>query len=354
MLLDPLRRLALDAKMRVKQARAERFKSYDNKRKNLVNELEEREQAFKKARMEKQKEEVEIWQQTEKIKDEGRRLREEKEKELRSRMKQEEESMKDLDVEEAPPSLGLYFLVSLFTMLSDSLLISTDSLDTTVKLKYSLKTYPSLTSAESIATLLSRFGASDIDSIVISIKPTKKQPDKPPKYGTALVPFKQIGEAFAAVCGSGRKELGLDGVEIAWVGGKEPAILGWLKKMGKLSTSGTSNPSTVKPTTTSESPYLKNAGIGGSKADLPLNQSRNKASGYSSFPSTFVRSFSSAVTILLTGSYFSFQPDTDLPSPAEAAPSTAGIDYESVTLMRMRQAERERLEREILEQEANE
>ena len=105
--------------MRVKQARAERFKSYDNKRKNLVNELEERERAFKMARMEKQKEEVETWQQTEKIKDEGRRLREEKEKELRNRMKQED-SMKDLDAEEeAPPSLGLCFLSSLFTMLSD-------------------------------------------------------------------------------------------------------------------------------------------------------------------------------------------------------------------------------------------
>ena len=111
LLLDPLRRLALDAKMRVKQARAERFKSYDNKRKNLVNELEEREQAFKKARMEKQKEEVKTWKQTEKIKDEGRRLREEKEKELRNRMKQEEETMRDLDAEEElPPSLGLHFL----------------------------------------------------------------------------------------------------------------------------------------------------------------------------------------------------------------------------------------------------
>lgn len=83
-------------------------------------------------------------------------------------------------------------------------------------------------------------------------------------------------------------------MEIAWVGGKEPAILGWLKRMGKLSTSGTSNPSTVTPTT-SESPFFKNAGI---KADLPQNQSRNTASGYSSFPSTFVRSFS------LAGYYF--------------------------------------------------
>lgn len=102
--------------MRLKQARAERFKSYDNKRKNLVNELEEREQAFKKARMEKQKEELETWQQAEKIKDEGRRLREEKEKELRNRnrMKQEE-SIKDLDAEEeAPPPLGLYSFISFF------------------------------------------------------------------------------------------------------------------------------------------------------------------------------------------------------------------------------------------------
>ncbi|KAF8814796.1 DnaJ-domain-containing protein [Phlegmacium glaucopus] len=310
LLLDPLRRLALDAKMRIKQARAERYKSYDNKRKNLVNELEEREQAFKKARMEKQKQEVETWQQTEKIKDEGRRLREEKEKELRNRMKQEEESMKDSETEEAPPPL--------------------DPLDTTVKLKFPLKTHPSLTSAEAIGTLLSRFGSTDIDSIVLSIKPTKKQPDKPPKYGTALVPFKQIGHAFAAVCASGRKELGLDGVEISWVGGKEPAILGWLKKMGKLSTSGTRNQSTTA-TPTSESSSFKGADT---KADLPQSQSRSMGSGYSSFPSTF--------------------PDTDLPLPAEAAPSVAGIDYESLTLMRMRQAERERLEREILEQEANE
>ena len=164
-----------------------------------------------------------------------------------------------------------------------------------------MKTHPSLTSAESIAALLSRFGATDVDSIVLSIKPTKKQPDKPPKYGTALVPFKQIGNAFAAVCGSGRKELGLDGVEIAWVGGKEPAILGWLKRMGKLSTSGaSSNPSTVTPIPTSESTHFKNAGIGGTKADLPQNQSRSTAPGYSSFPFTFVRSFLRPVIILLT------------------------------------------------------
>jgi hypothetical protein len=45
-----------------------------------------------------------------------------------------------------------------------------------------------------------------------------------------------------------------------------------------------------------------------------------------------------------------------LPPPPSSAPqfSAPGLDFESAVLMRMRQAERERLEREIREQEASE
>jgi len=43
--LDPLRRLALDLKLRVN---TERFKAADSKRKNLLDELEEGERAFKR------------------------------------------------------------------------------------------------------------------------------------------------------------------------------------------------------------------------------------------------------------------------------------------------------------------
>lgn len=108
LLLDPLRRMAVDAKMRLKQARTERFKSYDNKRKNLVEELEERERAFKKSRMEKQKEEMETWHETERIKEEGKKLREQKEREMHERMnpKQPEESNSKKEEEDAPPALG--------------------------------------------------------------------------------------------------------------------------------------------------------------------------------------------------------------------------------------------------------
>ncbi|KAF9568700.1 DnaJ-domain-containing protein [Agrocybe pediades] len=309
LLLDPLRRLALDAKQRLKLARKERFKSYDNKRKNLVEELEERERAFKKARMEKQKEEVETWKDTERIKEEGKRLREQKEKELRDKMYPKKEQVADEEEEDAPPAM--------------------DPLDTTVRLKYPFKTYPHLTTPAAIASLLTRFGATDESSIVMSTSLKGKTPsDKPPKTGSALVPFKQIGDAFAAVCSSGSKEMGLDGIKITWVNGKEPEILGWLRKMGKLGNAGLSAPDS-KPKDSSYSP--KNDPP---KATLPQNQSRPSSSTpFSSFPSTFPENVSASE-----------------PTPAPVA----GIDYESLTLMRMRQAERERLEREILEQEANE
>lgn len=100
---------------------------------------------------------------------------------------------------------------------------------------------------------------------------------KPSKTGTALVPFTQIGAAFAAVGASGRVDLGLDGVKITWVGGKEPQVLAWLRRNGKLGATGGA---------TSPSPAPS-----GIKANLPQDQSTQSSSGdpFSSFPSTFVR-----------------------------------------------------------------
>lgn len=97
LLLDPLRRLALDQKLRVKKARAERYKTYDTKRKNMVEELEARERAFKKTRLDKKNEEIKVQTETERIKEEGRRLREQREEEIRKR---DEERLKGEDAEE--------------------------------------------------------------------------------------------------------------------------------------------------------------------------------------------------------------------------------------------------------------
>ncbi|KAK2461274.1 hypothetical protein APHAL10511_006801 [Amanita phalloides] len=291
LLLDPLRRLALDAKLRLKKARTERYKAYDSKRKNLLDELEERERAFKKAKVEKQKEDAARWQENERIKDEGRKRREQREQELKQRQVEVEAAVQAERDEDEPPSL--------------------DPLDTTVRVKFTLKAHPELTTSAAIASLLSQFGPSDTDSIVLSLKASKKSSagteDKKAKYGTALVPFKQIGDAFAAVCASSRPERGLNGVEVSWVGGKEPQILGWLKKMGKLGGNHLLDKLSA-PMQTSTS--------NGQKPTLPQEQTRQSGTGaFSSFPSTF----------------------PDLSKPPSTTPSTTlpGLDYESLTLMRV-------------------
>ncbi|TDL18792.1 DnaJ-domain-containing protein [Rickenella mellea] len=302
LLLDPLRRMALDAAQRLKEARKARFSGYDNKRKNLQAELEAREQEFKKRKVDKAKQETERFHEAERIKEEGRLMREQKEKDM---LRREEEVEKagvntiDEDDEDAPPKLG--------------------SLDTTVKLKYPLASHPNLTTSASLSSLLTQFGAVDDSSIVLSIKPPKKAPNKPPKYATALVPFKQIGDAFAAVCASGRPDRGLDGIDIIWAEGNEPPILAWLKAQGKLSSAS------VRP----KSPPL---GV----SSLPrATPGEEPTTSFSSFPDSFPSSFDSS-------------------PPKATTPAVAGFDYESLTLMRLRQAERDRLEREIREQEANE
>lgn len=77
-LFNSLRRLALDAK-----------------RKDMVRELEERELAFKKAKTAEMKEEREMALEADGIKDEGRRMREERENALRMRGEAERIAQKE-------------------------------------------------------------------------------------------------------------------------------------------------------------------------------------------------------------------------------------------------------------------
>ncbi|KAH9848674.1 DnaJ-domain-containing protein [Lenzites betulinus] len=305
LLLDPLRRMALDAKLRLKNARKERFAQFDAKRKGLVDELEERERAFKKARTETEAQKKERFRENERIMEEGRRLREDREKDLQRRERERAETAQDAGSGPEPPSIG--------------------PLDTTVRVKYTLASRPALTSATNIGALLTPFGPLDDASIVFSLKPA---PPKKPKRATALVPFTQIVGAFAAVCASGHAENGLSDIEVDWAEGKEPELIGWLKKMGKLGTrpsdSGSKPPPSLAPTTSSDS-----------KAAPPPSAHSASSSAFSSFPSTF--------------------PDvSSAPQAPAASTDVPGVDYESLTLLRMRQAERERLEREIREQEADE
>ncbi|KAI6043972.1 DnaJ domain-containing protein [Pisolithus marmoratus] len=317
LLLDPLRRLALDAQLRLAAAKKARFAAYDTKRKNLVTELEEREREFKKARLEKEKEKFAKESENERVKEAGRRLREKKERELeeRDRAKSTRKAEhEDVDVD-APPSLGPH--------------------DTTIRVKFPLAKYPTLNTPSALAAHFQRFGATDEDAIVLSVKAKKSgkkhKPSTPDRNFSdglgdtgmlvnALVTFTQIGAAFGAVSSS--PKLREQGMEVTWAGGSEPPILQWLRDRGKLG-GRTSSPGPQAATFDAATTTSRHS-------NLP------DGSKFSTFPSTFPSTFHSS------------------PPPSAATATSNPMDYESLTLLRMREAERARLEREILEAEAKE
>ena len=94
--------------IRVKQARAERSKKADAKRQNL-DELEECESAFKRARLDTQKEGATLRQNNERIQMEGKRLREGKEKEMKTKLGMEVKQTETLPSgEDSPPEMGKF------------------------------------------------------------------------------------------------------------------------------------------------------------------------------------------------------------------------------------------------------
>ncbi|KAG6336378.1 hypothetical protein ID866_2698 [Astraeus odoratus] len=316
-LLDPLRRLALDAQLRLAAAKKARFAAYDAKRQNLVTELEEREREFKRARLEKEKARAAREGENDRVKEAGRRLREEREREReeqqRANLERTKAEHEDLDVT-APPALGPY--------------------DTTIRVKFPLAKFPELSTASALAAHFKRFGEVDEDAIVLSVKP--KKPGKKKKSVTqekcapdgqshvdmivnALVTFNQISAAFGVI--SSGPKLKEQGMEVAWAGGEsEPPILQWLRDRGELGRK-------------SSEPFSGSAAEKHTSKTPQIPTSTDSSKFYS-FPSTFPSTFPVE------------------PPPSSSIPPTTNLDYESLTLLRLREAERARLEREILEAEA--
>ncbi|KAF9225755.1 DnaJ-domain-containing protein [Gyrodon lividus] len=323
LLLDPLRRLALDAQLRLAAAKKARFATYDNKRKALVTELEEREREFKKGRLEKEKEKAAREGENDRVKDAGRRMREERERQREELARAKLEEAR-IDAEEeapdanAPPPLGPY--------------------DTTMRVKFVLSAFPSLNTASALASHLRRFGEIDEGAVVLSIKSKKVSKKKKTrvqdkvadedgegegeKVVNAVVPFAQISSAFGAISSS--PALKERGMEVSWAGGSEPPILGWLRDRGELG---------GKPKNTTTAPTPSNGASGRAQKTDEQLKTTDAANGakFSTFPSTF--------------------PAAPPFEPPETK-ATSGMDFESITLLRLREAERARLEREILEAEA--
>jgi len=262
--LDPTQRLSIEQEIRKKKEREIRYAQHDSKRKRLVEELEQREAAFKKSKediVEKRRRE----QETERIKEEGRKMREQAIAEAEAVM-----------TPSAPESMDRP---------------TENKLDTTVCLRYTLTSHPSLDSVSSLANHLKSNRFSNFDERTMVLKKAakgkkNKASSNPIMNATALIPFNTVGDAFAIVCAGGNERRGLKGIQITWASGIEPAVVASLKQQAAP------------------------------REETPMNGSK-------------------------TFSFSTNNSQTTIPE----------LDFESATLMRLRQAERERLEREIREQE---
>ncbi|EJD49738.1 DnaJ-domain-containing protein [Auricularia subglabra TFB-10046 SS5] len=294
LLLDPARKTALDESLRVQRARKERFKAFDAKRRHLAQDLEDRERAFKKARLDKFEEDRKREQEIERVKEENRRALRERAEQL---AKQDAEEKAQLKAQSQPQQeeggLG--------------------PLDTTVRLKFARDAHPDLATPAALASHLSQFGT--LDTPVVSLKPAKKKHPDGPMNVTAVVHFSRIEDAHAAVSASKSAAKGLADVEVSWAAGAEPEALSKLKEQWK------------HPKPAPAAPPVASA-----EDDDILQRARAFGRGpaaASSFPSF----------------------ETPVSEPAQLQGS-GGLDFESVTLLRMREMERARLEQQIREEEA--
>jgi len=107
LLLDPVRRMALDAKLRIQEARKQRYSNYDKKRKAFCDDLEEEERAYREAKSAAAKKKQKYAQEAEQIREAGRRMVEERQAELQ-RQQEEAERAETSAQELEPPPLGAY------------------------------------------------------------------------------------------------------------------------------------------------------------------------------------------------------------------------------------------------------
>lgn len=98
--------MALDAKLRIQEARKQRYANFDKKRKTMLEELEEAEKADKKTKSAEVAKKQRYAQESEQIRDAGRRMVEERQAALRRQQEEAEQAEKSAQEELEPPPLG--------------------------------------------------------------------------------------------------------------------------------------------------------------------------------------------------------------------------------------------------------
>lgn len=348
-LLDGPKRAALDVKLDEKRKRAARTAGLESRKRGLVNvrpllsfqvhvsrarltrcgvrdqDLVAREEAFKKQRSEAAGKAAQSHAESA-IQSEGKAMREAAEAAV---IFQEMELKRARD--NALNSKGKE-AASVASQEGD--LREVQDRERTLRLSLPLPTFATaVASTDALKSFLAPQYGLVLDAVILPSKPPKKKKSLSSSSSSAGSEVKEVASAMVVFpgenlagcwalwedCRVGRGQW--KGVKCKWTteGGLEPS---WVGRLGRQPPTSTSSSSPPFPSSSS-----------------PAAPPRPTSSSSSATPAPS----------------FSFDPDAIRSTPAPTTSASGGVserDYESATLLRMRQAERERLEREILEQDA--
>ena len=298
---DPITRNAYDNARAARLAKKRRTEAFDMHRRQMQADLESRENNAKRARVDMDDEEGRFRAQLAKLQEEGEKLRHKREEALRTaaRETEQQQQQQQEEVEEGKPNKG------------DSRF---SELDRTISVRWRRKGGGERLDEKALQNLFGRFGK--IQDCI------SKDGGKDKKYQNGLIIFESIVGAHSAVHSF------LDSTDdyfkafkvVKWAAGKEPELgKDFVSPSPPGAETSAETPPASRPTAWVPPPATSNDGP-------------KRVPSFASFPSAAATS--------------------QLPSfsKSEAAMSP---DYESITLMRMREAEKQRLEAEIRKKDGN-
>ncbi|KAI5800053.1 hypothetical protein EDC01DRAFT_648761 [Geopyxis carbonaria] len=294
-LSDPAAKAAYDNARAARLGKKRRSEAFDLNRRKMQEELETRENRAKRARVDSENEEEKFKSQLVKLQEEGAKLRHRREELLRAVANDGE----GRDLDKKP---DLKSPISRFS-----------ELDRTISVRWRQKGNGERIGEEELRNLFGRFGK--VQECVVT-----KNGEKEKKIRNGLIVFESIVGAHSAV----RDALGSSGFEsfkhVKWASGKEPDI------------ASTFNKSTPVPTSIPER--------GETTTATPQSPSQSS-------PRIWVPPLSTPKGGLKRVPSFASFTGTPKNLPFSKIEISESPDYESITLMRMRDAEKERLEVEI-------
>lgn len=305
-LSDPATRAAYDNARNARLARKRRNEVFDVNRKRMQEELESRERGAKRARADGEDAEERFRQQLEKLRAEGAELRRKREEAMKAAAAEEEEEKEDeamIDGDGEKEGGG-----------SDGKSRFSE-IDRTLRVRWKRKGNQHI-DEQHLRGVFSKYGA--IQDCVVP--PTK--PEKEKKLKSALVVFTSIVAAHAAI----HDTLDLAFKDLVWASGKEPDI-----------SHHHHHPTPGPPTSSSPKP----------KRQTPEDSPKPFT------PATPTTATARDPKLNRVPSFASFA-GTPRGSPFNKSAVAQSPDYESITLMRMRAAEKAKIEARIRKEEEEE